>query len=58
MCAMHTYIHTYMFLFGVLHLSVAIPGPEGGGGNPGDIGGLDCFCTFVAGSPGKDLWDL
>ena len=22
------------------------------------MGGLDCFCTFVAGSPGEDAWDL
>ena len=22
------------------------------------MGGLDCFCTFVAGSPGEDQWDL
>ena len=25
--------------------------------NPG-MGGLDCFCTFVAGSPGEDSQDL
>ena len=25
--------------------------------NPG-MGGLDCFCTFIAGSPGKDPQDL
>ena len=24
--------------------------------NPG-MGGLDCFCTFVAGSPGEDSQD-
>ena len=22
------------------------------------MGGMDCFCTFVARSLGKDLWDL
>ena len=50
------------------YLSAAIPG---GGGNPEEIrgdwagfvnlspgwGGLDCFCTFVAGSPGEDPRD-
>ena len=66
-------MYRYMFLFEVLHLSVAIRG--GGGGTLGtyagmardlstlcdnfkpEIGGLDCFCTS-AGSRWEDLWDL
>ena len=57
-----------------MHLSVAITGGEGGtpgtyagmardwsyvffNFKPG-MGGLDCFCTFVAGSPGEDPRDL
>ena len=55
----NAYIHTYIhvFIWSLAFIS-SHPGAGGGGGNPGDIGGLDCFCTFVAGSPGKDLWDL
>ena len=39
-----------------MHLSVVIPGGEGELHTR--MGGLDCFCIFVAGSPGEGPWDL